>query len=82
MARLIILTVCLISALAVQFAEASTVPEGFDSKYEVNFAQNLTDFLKANPGIALQELDREEIFDEVSNKIQIVHRFGYRVNGK
>ncbi|XP_055309445.1 uncharacterized protein LOC129573178 [Sitodiplosis mosellana] len=79
MFRLSVFAICLVSALALNCVECSD--KALESKIEFNFVQNLTDFLAANPGIQLEQLDKEVSYDGPSSRIQLTHRLGNRING-
>lgn len=79
MIRLNVLTVYLICSSALYFVESSS--KTFGSDYNLNHVQNLTEFFNSNPGIELQPLIRENRFDPILSKIQIVFRWGDRNYG-
>lgn len=75
-----VFAICLVSTLAVNFVQCSDGALG--SKFEVNFAQNLTDFLNANPDIQLQKLNKEVTYDESSSRSVLTYRIGSHVDGE
>ncbi|XP_031628579.1 uncharacterized protein LOC116344251 [Contarinia nasturtii] len=79
MARLNIFAVCFVSLFLYNFAQCSN--KALDSNVEVNFVQNLTDFLQQNPGIKLEPLEKIVKSNDPSTRIQIVHRIGNRIPG-
>lgn len=77
----LISAICLVSAFAVNFVNCAD--QSFGSKIDVNFVQNLTDFLSANPGIKLEPLMKEVTYhDGLSSRFQNVHTLGRRMPGK
>jgi len=80
MSRFTVFVICFVAA--VYFVECSTVPQTFGSNIEVNEFESLAEFLEANPGVRVQRLDKEESFDEASNRIQLIHKLGNRINGE
>lgn len=82
MARLSIFALCIISALAINFVECSTLPMASD--FKVRTVENIDEFLKENPDIELQPLDtiEEMVFDGVTPKFQIKYTIGNHIPGK
>lgn len=79
MLQLSIFAICLLSAFTFNLMKCSNA--AFDSNIEVNFVQNLTEFLIQNSGIQMKPLDKEVISDGPSSRTQILHTMGHRIAG-
>ena len=83
MIRSSVFAICLVSVLALNLVECSDSSDNaFESKVEVKFVENLTDFLAANPGIKLQQLTKSETHNVRSGKIHLTHKKGNRIAGE
>lgn len=78
MVRFSVFAICLVLALAFNFVVCSE----FGSDTEVNFVENLSEFLYENPEIELQPLVEEVSYDGSSSRIQRTYTFGRRISGE
>lgn len=82
MTRLVVLSICLISALTFNSVKCASI-EKSDSNIEVSVVESFDDFLAENPEVDIFDpLFSEPLFEGQSARANITYKAGNRISGK